>query len=306
MDRVRVSIGPRPSRFATAAVLEGGGVVVHVDDCPSALIWLSATELEPLRDILQSRPSIKWVHVSWAGVENLIGAGLVTGERVWTSSSGAFSEPMAEHGIALALAGMRHLQERVRASAWGGPGGDSLYDREVVILGGGGTARKLVEHLTPFRARVTVVRRTAGPVAGAGRTVTADRLAAVLPSAAVVFLALALTPQTVGIIGRDELELMNERSWLVNLARGEHVVTGDLVDALRAGSIGGAALDVTDPEPLPTDHALWTLPNVILTPHTANPPELARPLIAARIIENVARYSAGEPLMATIDEATGY
>ena len=88
-----------------------------------------------------------------------------------------------------------------------------------------------------------------------------------------------LVPDTVGIIGRAELDAMEEHAWLVNVARGGHIVTDDLVDALRAGTIGGAALDVTDPEPLPDGHPLWSLPNCVITPHIGNTPAMARPLL---------------------------
>ena len=105
----------------------------------------------------------------------------------------------------------------------------------------------------------------------------ADRYADALPGADLVVLALALTPETEGIIAADELSLMEDHAWLVNVARGRHVVTDDLVDALRDGVIGGAGLDVTDPEPLPAGHPLWSLPNCLITPHVGNTPEMAVP-----------------------------
>ena len=92
----------------------------------------------------------------------------------------------------------------------------------------------------------------------------------------------------------------------MNVARGGHVVTGDLVEALRTGSIGGAALDVTDPEPLPDGHPLWSLPNCIITPHVANTSAMLRPRLAARIAENVRRRSLGEELLGVVDVDAGY
>ncbi len=99
---------------------------------------------------------------------------------------------------------------------------------------------------------------------------------------------------------------MQEHAWLVNVARGGHVDTDALVDALRAGSIGGAALDVTDPEPLPDGHPLWTMPNALVTPHTANPRSIGGTLVVQRIRENVRRFGAGEPLLGPIDITLGY
>jgi phosphoglycerate dehydrogenase-like enzyme len=121
-----------------------------------------------------------------------------------------------------------------------------------------------------------------------------------------VVLALALTAETTGIIGAPELALMDESTWLVNVARGRHVDTDALVAALRAQSIAGAALDVTDPEPLPDGHPLWDLPNCIITPHTADTIEMVMPLLAQRIRTNVARFAAGETLIGLVDPVAGY
>jgi phosphoglycerate dehydrogenase-like enzyme len=128
----------------------------------------------------------------------------------------------------------------------------------------------------------------------------------VLPGSLAVVLALALTAETRGIIGAPELELMDPTAWLVNVARGRHVDTGALVTALGAGSIAGAALDVTDPEPLPDGHPLWDLPNCIITPHTADTIEMVMPLLAERIRTNVARFATGETLVGLVDVDAGY
>jgi phosphoglycerate dehydrogenase-like enzyme len=122
----------------------------------------------------------------------------------------------------------------------------------------------------------------------------------------VVFVALALTPETEHIIGAPELELMDQDAWLVNVARGRHVDTDALVAGLAAGSIAGAALDVTDPEPLPDGHPLWDMPNCIITPHTADTIEMVLPLLAERIRTNVARFASGETLVGLVDPDAGY
>jgi phosphoglycerate dehydrogenase-like enzyme len=127
-----------------------------------------------------------------------------------------------------------------------------------------------------------------------------------LPGADAVFLALALTPETARSFGRRQFEAMERHAWLVNVARGGHIVTDELVDALTQHTIGGVALDVTDPEPLPEGHPLWALPNCLITPHTANTYEMAIPLLTARIAENVRRYAAGEPLLGLVEPALGY
>jgi phosphoglycerate dehydrogenase-like enzyme len=99
---------------------------------------------------------------------------------------------------------------------------------------------------------------------------------------------------------------MDDTTWLVNVARGGHLNTDALVEALRQGSIAGAALDVTDPEPLPDGHALWDLANCIITPHTADTIEMVLPLLAERIRTNVALFAADETLVGLVDPAAGY
>jgi phosphoglycerate dehydrogenase-like enzyme len=198
------------------------------------------------------------------------------------------------------------LRRRATATSWGAPAGETLYDQPVTILGGGGIAASLIGLLAPFRARVTVVRRQPGDLPGATRTVQPDGLHEALAGALVVVVALALTPATERIIGAAQLAAMRQDAWLVNVARGRHVDTGALVEALRAGSIGGAALDVTDPEPLPDGHPLWTLENCLITPHTADTAEMVERMLNARIAENVAAFAAGTPLSGVIDPAAGY
>ncbi|HEX9765161.1 MAG TPA: NAD(P)-dependent oxidoreductase, partial [Nitriliruptorales bacterium] len=152
----------------------------------------------------------------------------------------------------------------------------------------------------------TVVRRSDQPVPGADRTVTVERLDDVLADTDLVVLALALTEETRGVIGADQLAVMPEHAYLVNVARGQHVDTGALVDALRTGGIRGAGLDVTDPEPLPDGHPLWRMPNVLITPHVANTREMAEPELSERVTDNVRRFAAGEPLEGVVDPKLGY
>jgi phosphoglycerate dehydrogenase-like enzyme len=306
MTAPRVAVGPFPSDFAVDAVRSGGGQVVDLADRPDSLVWLDPGDVDGLAKWLGEAPDARWVQLPFAGVERVAAAGLLDDARIWTCAKGAYAEPVAEHALTLALAGLRYLPVRVEARSWGIPAGTSLYDREVTILGGGGIATSLLEQLAPFRVRATVVRRNPTPMAGAAAVLPVEALADALPGALVVFLALALTPQTTGIIGATELAAMNDAAWLVNVARGAHVVTADLVEALDSGSIGGAALDVTDPEPLPDGHPLWGRQNCIITPHTADTIEMVVPLLAARIRTNVERLTAGDPMVGVVDPAVGY
>ncbi len=306
MAAPRVAVGPRASAYATDAVVAGGGSVVEVSDTPDALVWLDPVDVSGLAGRLEEAPGVRWVQLPFAGVERVAEFGLLDRDRIWTCAKGSYAEPVAEHALALGLAGLRHLPTRVAARSWGEPAGTSLVDQRVTILGGGGIAGVLVDLLAPFRVEVTVVRRRAEPLPGAARTVPVSELADVLPGSLLVVLALALTPDTTGIIGAPELALMDPSSWLVNVARGRHVDTGALVTALQDGSIAGAALDVTDPEPLPDGHPLWDLSNCIITPHTADTIEMVVPLLAERIRTNVSLFAAAGTLVGLVDPEAGY
>jgi phosphoglycerate dehydrogenase-like enzyme len=201
---------------------------------------------------------------------------------------------------------MRNIAAYSRATEWTGPAGRNLLGAAVTIVGGGGITESLIRLLTAFHCNITVVRRTVEHIEGADTVVGQENLVDALVGADVVFLALSLTPETVGLMGRPEFEIMEPHAWIINVARGAHIVTADLVWALENNIIGGAALDVTDPEPLPTHHALWTLPNCIITPHVGNTPEMAIPLLSERIATNVERYLNGDTLIGLVDPRHGY
>ena len=303
---MRIAVAPNNSELVADAVQAGGGELVDIGDGPDALVWMDPRNADGLRQVLAEAPTARWVQLPFAGIENFVRAGVLTRDRTWTCAKGIYAEPTAEHALTLALAGLRHLPQHARARSWGKQGGTTLYDARVVILGGGGITSALLELLTPYRARTTVVRRSSDPVPGATRTVGRDQLDEVLPDALVVVLALALTPETEHVIGAKQLAAMSESAWLVNVARGRHVDTDALVAALTDNAIGGAALDVTDPEPLPDGHPLWSLPNCIITPHTANPWQVAQPLLAQRITDNVRRFEDGQELLGLVDLDAGY
>ena len=297
------ALAPEDAPLLSEAIEAGGGRRVDPSQA-EALVWNDSHDAGGLRDFLAQAPQIRWVQLPFAGVDNFLS--VIDEDRTWTSAKGAYSQPVAEHALALGLAGLRQLVVRSRARSWGRSAGKRLYRSRVTILGGGGITQALLPLLAPFEAEVTVVRRHPSPMPGVARVVGGDELHDVLPEASLVVLALALTPETTGIIDRPALERMDGDAWLVNVARGAHVVTDDLVDALRADAIGGAALDVTDPEPLPDGPPLWELDNCLITPHVANTWEMAEPALAERVRQNVERYRRGEPLLGVVNRDLGY
>jgi phosphoglycerate dehydrogenase-like enzyme len=302
-----MAVGPAGvESWLADAVRAGGAEVVDAADA-DALLWAAPDDPGGLADVLAAHGDrLSWVQLPWAGVEPYLG--VLDADRTWTCGKGVYAEPVAELALTLALAGRRGLGRYARARSWRQHGllGTNLGGAAVTVLGGGGITEAFLRMLGPFDCDVTVVRRRPAGMPGATRVVGPDGTDAALEGADLVVLALALTDETRGLIDARRLGLLGPTSWLVNVARGAHVVTDDLVDALVRGTIGGAGLDVTDPEPLPEDHLLWDLPNCIITPHVGNTPEMARPLLAERITTNVRRWLEGRPLVGTVDVEHGY
>lgn len=287
----------------TEAIEAGGGEVVDLAEA-EGLIWADPRDAAGLATALGQAPELRWVQLPYAGIEPFVH--LLDDGRMWTCGKGVYAEPVAELALTLGLAGLRGLGTYARASRWEKPQGVNLQGAKVTVLGGGGITEVLLRLLAPFDCHVTVVRNRVQDMEGAEVVIESEHLHSTLPGADLVVLALALTPETEHIIGAPELRLMEPHAWLVNVARGRHVDTDALVGALREGEIGGAGLDVTDPEPLPEGHPLWGLPNCIITPHVGNTPEMAVPLLAERIRANVKRYGTGKELIGPVDPALGY
>ncbi len=303
-DAPRIHLGPSGGpNWLADAVIAGGGQLVG-PDAAEAVVWADARDVDALRSILHDADHIRWVQLPFAGIENFVDH--LDHDRTWTCGKGVYAEPVAEMALALGVAGLRNVGAYAQATEWSKPSGHNLLDGRVTILGGGGITESLVRLLQPWHCNITVVRNRAVAMDGVDEVLEADRFADALPGADLVVLALALTPETDGMFSVDEFGLMEEHAWLVNVARGRHVVTDHLVDALRSGSIGGAGLDVTDPEPLPAGHPLWSLPNCIITPHVGNTPEMAKPLLAQRVMENVRRFARGDELIGLVDVDAGY
>jgi phosphoglycerate dehydrogenase-like enzyme len=303
-DPPKITVGPHPAPpWLTEAVVDGGGMVVDPIDA-EAIVWADVTSVDELARVLDAAPNARWVQLPFAGVERF--SGLLDQDRTWTCGKGVYADPVAEIALALGLAGLRNIHTYAAATSWSDESGRSLFRARVTIVGGGGIAESLIRLLQPFDCHITVVRANVDHMDGVDDVVEADHLADALPGADLVVLALALTPETEGLIGADELSLMEPHAWIVNVARGRHIVTDDLVDALRAGTIGGAGLEVTDPEPLPDGHPLWTLDNCIITPHTGTTHAMGVPLLVERVRDNVHRFATGQPLVGLVDVRAGY
>ncbi|MFZ9533153.1 MAG: NAD(P)-dependent oxidoreductase [Ilumatobacteraceae bacterium] len=299
-----VAVGPtKAPEWLRDAVRAGGCDVVDYAKA-DGLVWGDPRGADAFGALIREHPHFSWVQLPFAGIENFVPH--LDDRRVWTSGKGVYAEPVAELCMAFLLGGMRHVIGYSRVNEWTVDHGRYLLGGNIVIVGGGGIATSLVRMLQGFNTNITVVRRNETAFAGVQRVVTQSQLHDVLPSADAVVLACALTPETMGLIGSRELDMMKHDAWLVNVGRGKLVVTDDLVVALREKRIGGATLEVTDPEPLPKEHPLWSLDNCLITPHIGNTRAMAVPLLSERVTTNCRLFAAGGPLVGVVDVALGY
>ena len=272
-------------------------------DADALIVWGNPAPL--LADAARRLTRLRWVQTLAAGPDAVLDAGFAP-DAVITSGRSLHDGPVAEHTLALVLAAARRLHLLVRAQdehRWAGelgglqPGRPSdsfrtLAGARVLIWGFGSIAQALAPHLTLLGADVTGVARTAGSRAGFP-VIAADDIASALPTTDLLIGILPGTAANAHAISGALLAGLPDHAWVVNVGRGATLDESALVEALRAGRLGGAALDVFETEPLPTDSALWDEPNVIISPHAAG----GRPAGAAALVsENLAALLAGRPL----------
>jgi len=247
--------------------------------------------------------SLRLIQLISTGYDGLTRHGVPAGIAVANVGS-FYASTVAEHAMALLLALLRRLPRSVGAAGdrSAASGLRSLEDATVAVIGFGAIGRAFAERARPFGARIISVVRTDRPEPLADEVVPVSRLHEALSRADATVLAVPLTDATRRLIGAAELAACRPGLMLINVARGEVVDTDALTAALADGRLGGAGLDVTDPEPLPSDHALRNMPNVLISPHIGG---VGRPQAAERIadlvIDNIRRVEAGEPPRHTID-----
>ncbi len=287
-----------------------GDDVMPVDDDDSLSAALPEAEALLIPDSLYSgelarllrdrAKKLRWIQLLSAGYDAVMRHGIPDGVLL-TNAGDAYGPPVATQAIALLLAVQRqfpalldnqkrHVWDRTAASRCAIPLGGTA-----AVIGFGHIGSEIGRLLQAFGARTIAVTRRAKPHPAADEAASVAQLHAILPRADAVMIALAAGPETRHLIGAAEFALMKRNAVLVNIARGYVVDSHALAQALRDGTIAGAGIDVTDPEPLPATHELWDAPNLIIAPHMAG---ASGPVMGARLAkvvgENVARFLAGE------------
>ena len=267
--------------------------------------------------MLSGSPGLFWVQVYSAGVERCVAnPSMHKGNRLLTNGQRIGSPALAEHSIAMMMMLARGLDvyyanqlsgKWKRETQLGRTDHVELHGRTLLVVGLGGIGTQVAKRGHGLGMRVIATRnsRREGPeyVEYVGLSHELNELAA---RADVVINTAPLTDQTRGIFNTAFFDAMKPGAFFISVGRGGSTVTGDLVSALKSGSISGAGLDVTDPEPLPEGHPLWTMPRVIITPHTAGRSDKGRDRLYLMVKENLRRYVAGEPMLSVVDMEKGY
>ena len=255
--------------------------------------------------------SLSWLQVKWAGVDTLLALPQVMAHPATITNVHIHGNAIAEQLWGMALMLTRNLKRAVIRQEEGRwdenlpEGLATLTGKTLCIVGLGSIGASCAAVGKALGMRVVGIRRNPRPSAHADEVVGPDRRLEVLARSRLIMVLLPDTPDTRAFIGREELSAM-KGAFLLNGGRGKSIDTPALVDALRAGNVRGAGLDVTDPEPLPHGHPLWSMPNVIITPHYAgNHPGYDEEAFDI-FLDNLGRWTRGEPLLNIVDRGNGY
>jgi len=292
---------PRSDRAALARALQSVEIAILAD---------------PVQDDHLRAPHLRWIHCNHAGLDHSASPALFDRGIALTSSAGRSAPALAEHALMFCLmlssryVSLLDAQRQHRWLSEGPPGARALFGRTLGIVGLGHTGQELALRAKSFGMRVLGYRRRDRPVPqGVDRIFAADRgdgLGPLLAESDLLVLALPLSDATRQLIGRAEFAQMKPGAILVNLARGGVVDQDALIEVLESGRLAGAGLDVTTPEPLPGDHRLWSVPNVLITPHFTAPIAEKSARSVDIILENLRRYRAGEPLLNRLQREDTY
>ena len=262
---------------------------------------------------LSAVSSLRWIQLQSAGIDGFESADILPSGAILTNSSGAYGPAISEHMLAMLLS----LQKRIlsywdsqKEGKWKPEGAvTGIEGSTCLVIGMGDIGGCFARKMHALGAIVYGIRRTLGNCPEwADEIIPLSDLDAVLPKADIVALSLPSTPQTFHVINQDRIQKMKSSAIVINVGRGTAIDTEALLSALQNREIGGACLDVTDPEPLPENHPLFFAPNTLITPHVSGGYhwEGTRKRIVELALENLNRYIQGKELLNQVDFASGY
>jgi phosphoglycerate dehydrogenase-like enzyme len=263
------------------------------------------------RSLYLAAPHLEWIHALSAGVEKLIFPEIQTSDTILTNSKGIHGIPVSEHVLAMMLAFSRGLPTSIRqqdAKKWQRMPTSEMHDKTIAIVGLGSIGREIAKKAKALGMRVLASKREVTTELFVDKLYPPDNesLLEMLGQADFVVVALPLTEHTQNMIGLPHFSAMKRTAYLFNIARGTIINEADLIAALEQGLIKGAGLDVFVTEPLPEDNPLWSMPNVIITPHVAalSPAYLDRAIKLCA--DNLTRFIQGRDMINIVDKVKGY
>ncbi|MCS7225084.1 MAG: D-2-hydroxyacid dehydrogenase [Armatimonadetes bacterium] len=295
----------------------GEGTVVYTRDKEEAIREGETADLALLgayvSEVLTRGKALKWVHIPWAGVDG-VWEPVRQSPAIITCGKGVYDAPMADHVFALLLALTRqiptfilHKETKTWRRDWNGL--TDLRGRVMGIVGVGNVGREVAFRAKAFGMTVLGVKKRQARLSDLpvdGLYLGYEGLRMILPDCDVIVITAALTPSTRYLFSHNEFAAMKRGSYFINVARGAIVDEPALINALQSGHLAGAGLDVFEKEPLPEDSLLWTLPNVILTPHIGGISDRTRERQFEQFKENLRLFLSGQPLLGLVDKEEGY
>jgi phosphoglycerate dehydrogenase-like enzyme len=288
--------------------------VIEIDAAPTdeqlaaaSVLYIWDHRFAELAALLRRAPDLRWVHVASVGVNHLICPEL--GAVSLTNSGGVFDISISEWVVAAVLAHVKGLSDSwalQRQGRWQSRVTQRLAGKKAAVVGTGSIGRAIADRLARLDVHVTLVGRRPGEDPDFGTIRTSAELAAVAADVELLVLAVPLTPATRGFVDAEVLAALGPAGFVVNVGRGPSIVETDLTAALRAGTIAGAALDVFEVEPLPAGSPLWSMPNVLVSPHMSGDYVGFEVDMMTVFTDNLARWLDRQPLHNLVDPALGY
>ncbi|MEH2360642.1 D-2-hydroxyacid dehydrogenase [Nostoc sp.] len=282
-------------------------------DASDAEIYLNGFKLKPttLHKVLAAAPGLRWQQTPSAGVNHILTPIFLEHDIILTNAAGVHAIPISEFVLTLILYHAKQLrqlqadhdQHRWEKSWLVLP---ELANSTVLIIGTGNIGQAIADRAKAFGARVWGGRLRPEPLPNFDKIVGADEWHALLPEVDYIIVATPLTPETKGLINETVLRSLPSHAYLINVGRGAVVDESALTKALTEGWIAGAGLDTVSIEPLPPESPLWSLPNLLITPHTSAISPALKGRIAALFLDNLERYRAGQPLRNVVNKQAGY
>ncbi len=285
------------------------------DNLPSAEMMAEVNIIigNPRRRLLSYAKKLEWMQLQSAGANLYTEPGMLPENCVLTNATGCFGLAISEYMIGMVLNLFQKFpayHDNQKNHVWRNEGAvKSIYDSTALVIGMGDIGSEFSSRFRAMGGHVIGVRRSAHNKPDyVDELYPMEQIDALLPRADVVTLSLPETPLTKKMFGKERLSLMKQDAILLNVGRGSAIDTDALCDALNSGHLGGAAIDVTDPEPLPADHPAWNAKNLLITPHISGGYNLrqTRDSVFSVCKENLSNYMAGAPLKNMVDLSTGY